>query len=146
MEVSQEGTVNSGILHAVVLGPADRCNAVRDVILQRGRCRLSVVTSYCELFSIPKRESFQIAIIHELLSLREFRDCASHVRRTWPRTKILVICAKAEVLDDPLYDECVTRDTDIPLPVPFRVPRRGHKCRRRSERVRPPERSQWHRG
>lgn len=99
--------MNSGILHVLLLGPADRCNAVRDVFLQRGRCRLSVVTSYCDLFSIPRQQSFELAIIHELLSLREFLDSSAHIRRTWPCAKILVICAEAEVLDDPLYDDWI---------------------------------------
>jgi hypothetical protein len=99
--------MNPAFLRVLVIAPADRCNAIRDAFLQRGRCRLSVRTSYSELFNIPKQESFQIAIIHEMLSLSEFRDSSAHIRRTWPCAKIVVICADAEVLDDPLYDDWI---------------------------------------
>jgi DNA-binding NtrC family response regulator len=92
-------------LRVLVIAPADRCNAIRDAFQQRGRCRLSAVTSYRDLFNIPRQESFELAILHEMLSIRDLRDSSAHIRRTWPGAKIVVICAQAEVLDDPLYDE-----------------------------------------
>jgi hypothetical protein len=95
------------MLHVLFIGPSDRCNTIRDTFLRRVRCRISVAASYRELFDISRQESFEIAIIHQMPSLREFCESSAYVRRTWPRAKILVICADAEVLDDPLYDDWV---------------------------------------
>jgi hypothetical protein len=100
--------MNPAFLHVLVIAPVEQLNAIRDAFLERGRCRLSVVASYCDLFKIPRQQSFEIAIVHEMLSVREFRDCSAHIRRTWPGAKILVICAEAGVLDDPLYDDWIT--------------------------------------
>jgi hypothetical protein len=95
------------ILHVLSIGSADPCNTIRDAFLQRGHCRLSVAANYRELFAIPKRESFEIAILHHVLSPLEFRTSSVYIRRTWPCAKILAVCAKAEVLDDSLYDDWV---------------------------------------
>ena len=102
-----EGASMTNILHAISIGSADPCNTIRDAFLQRGRCRLSVATNYRELFAIPRQESFEIAILHHVLSPLEFRRSSEYIRRTWPCAKILVVCAKAEVLDDSLYDDWV---------------------------------------
>jgi hypothetical protein len=63
------------------------------------------VTRYEELFAIPKVERFEIAIVHQLRSRREFRASSEYIRRTWPSAKILVICTRPEALDAPLYDD-----------------------------------------
>jgi DNA-binding response OmpR family regulator len=99
--------MNPAILHVLCIGPADRCNIIGDTLRQRGRCRISIATSYRELFSIPKWESFEIVILHQMLSISDFCESSAHIRRTWPCAKILVICSEADVLDDPLYDDWV---------------------------------------
>jgi hypothetical protein len=94
------------VLNVLSLGSADSNDMVRDALLQRHKCRLFVVTSVWELCAIPQhQDSFDIAILHHTLSRREVRDASEYIRRRWPRAKILVICADAEVLEDPLYDE-----------------------------------------
>jgi len=95
------------ILRVLYIGPVDRCDSIRNGFLQGDRCRLTVVTSYLGLFDLPRREGFELAIIQQTSSLREFVDSGAFIRRTWPSAKILVICANAEVLDDPLYDDWV---------------------------------------
>jgi len=109
--------MNPTFLHVLVIAPTERCNAIRDAFRERGRCQLSTVTSYCDLFSIPRQQSFEIAIVHEMFSVREFRDSSARIRRTWPGAKILVMCAAAEVLDDSLYDDWIapTCSTDALL-------------------------------
>ncbi len=99
----------TNILHVLSIGSADSCNAIRDALLERGHCRVSVATNYRELFAIPRREVFEIAILHHITSPLECRASSEYIRRTWPCAKILVICARAEaeLLDDPLYDECI---------------------------------------
>ncbi len=95
------------ILRVLSVGSVDSGNAVRDALLQRGHCRLSAAANYLELFAISKQESFEIAILHHFRSAPEFHACCEYIRRTWPLTKILVMCAKDQVLDDPLYDDWV---------------------------------------
>lgn len=99
----------TNILHVLSIGSADSCNAIRDALLERGHCRVSVATNYRELFAISRREVFEIAILHHITSPLEFRASSEYIRRTWPCAKILVICARAEaeLLDDPLYDEWI---------------------------------------
>jgi hypothetical protein len=82
-------------------------DAVRDVLLLRRRCRLSAAESYRDLCSVPASECFDIAILHPLRSRHELRISLEHVRRNWPHTRILLVCANAEDVDDPLYDERV---------------------------------------
>jgi hypothetical protein len=88
------------------------------------------------LFDIPRQESFEIAIIHQELSLSEFRESCAYIRRTWPCAKILVICAEAEVLDDPLYDDWVapSHSPDVLLAIIERLAVCGETRRRRAPR------------
>jgi hypothetical protein len=107
--LSTGGVGMTNILHVLSIGSADSCSAIRDALLERGHCRVSVATNYRELFAIPRRESFEIAILHHITSPLELRASSEYIRRTWPCAKILVICprAEAQVLDDPLYDDWV---------------------------------------
>ncbi len=98
------------MLNVLSIGAADPCNTVRDVLLQRGHCHLSVAANYRELFAIPRQESFEVAIVHHILSPPEFRASNEYIRRTWPCAKVLVICTKKEIPDDPLYDEWLAPD------------------------------------
>jgi DNA-binding response OmpR family regulator len=77
---------------------------VRDALLERRHARLTVATSFWELCAISQQETFDIAILHDALSLRDVRSASEYVRRRWPRAKILIIHAETEALDDPLYD------------------------------------------
>ena len=126
--------MNPAMLHVLSIGPAERCNTVRNTFLQRGGFRLSVAMSYRELFDIPRQESFEVAIIHQLPSLREFSESSAYVRRTWPCAKIVVICADAEVLDDPLYDDWVApnHSPDVLMATIERLTVCGGKRRRRA--------------
>jgi hypothetical protein len=105
--LATEGAGMKAILHVLSIGAEDSCNTVRDALLQRRSCRLSVVTSLWDLYAIQQQNSFDIATLHQTLSPREVRDASEYIRRRWPRAKILVICAETEFLDDPLYDEWV---------------------------------------
>jgi hypothetical protein len=92
-------------LDVLSIGSQDSCNTVRDVLLQRHNCRLSVVTSLWNMYAIPERNNFDIAILHHTLSRLEVRNASEHIRRRWPGAKILVISAEMDAPDDPLYDE-----------------------------------------
>jgi len=105
--LATEGAGMKAILHVLSIGAEDSCNTVRDALLQRRNCGLCVVTSLWDLYAIHQQNSFDIATLHQTLSRREVRDASEYIRRRWPRTKILVICAETEFLDDPLYDEWV---------------------------------------
>lgn len=92
-------------LSVLSIGTADPHNRVRDVLLQRGHCRLLVAADYRETSVIPKQHRPEIAILHDIASEHEIRSFSEYIRRTWPSAKILVICAANKVPDDPLYDE-----------------------------------------
>ena len=94
-------------LHVLSIGSMESRDAVRDVLLLRCRCRLSAAESYRDLCSVPASECFDIAILHSLRSGNELRISLEYVRRNWPQTRILLVCANAEGVDDPLYDERV---------------------------------------
>lgn len=89
------------------VGSADPRNTARDALLQRGHCHLAVVADYPELFAIPKQQKFEIAILYHISSGLDFRDSSAYIRRTWPAAKVVVICRKEELPDDPLYDEWI---------------------------------------
>jgi len=93
------------ILNVLSIGSLDSCNMVRDVLLQRNNCRLSVVTSLWDMYAIPKQNNLDIAILHHTLSQLEVRNASEYIRRRWPAAKILIISAAMNVPDDPLYDE-----------------------------------------
>lgn len=92
-------------LRVLSIGATKSCNFVRDALLQRQKCYLSIVTDYRELCAISSNERFDIAILHHTLSEHELRNSAEHIRRRWPSVKILLISVSSEIIDDPLYDE-----------------------------------------
>jgi hypothetical protein len=92
-------------LHALSVGFPDSNNIVREALLQRHKCRLMVASSLGDLYAIPSMEQIDVAVFHSSLSRNELRSCASHIRRHWPRTRILLLNQQDEILDDPLYDE-----------------------------------------
>lgn len=93
------------ILNVLSIGSQDSCNTVRDVLLQRRSCRLSVVTSLWDMYAIPQQNHLDIAILHHTLSRLDIQNASEYIRRRWPRAKILVISSEMNVPDDPLYDE-----------------------------------------
>ncbi len=97
-------------LHVLSIGSMESRDAVRDALLQRRRCRLFAAESYRDLCAVPASASFDIAVLHPARSGHELRISLEYVRRNWPRTRILLVCANAENIDDPLYDERVPPD------------------------------------
>ena len=97
-------------LHVLSIGSMESRDAVRDVLLLRRRCRLSAAESYRDLCAVPASESFDIAVLHPARSEHELRISLEYVRRNWPRTRILMVSANAENVNDPLYDERVPPD------------------------------------
>lgn len=99
--------MNPAILHVLFVGSADSIDAIRDALLPRGHSHLTLATDYCDLLAIPMQESFEIAILHHMISEVEFRTFSEYIRRRWPYAKILVTCSSPEFLDDPLYDDWI---------------------------------------
>ena len=92
-------------LRVLSIGTTKSSNFVRDALLQRHKCYLSTVMNYRELCAISSNERFDIAILHHALSEHELRNSTEHIRRHWPKVKILLISVSSEIVDDPLYDE-----------------------------------------
>ncbi len=101
-------------LHALSVGFPESNNPVREALLQRHKCRLMVASSMEDLYAIQSLEQIDVAVLHSSLSKSELRNCASYIRRHWPRTRILLLSQEDEILDDPLYDEKASPDISIP--------------------------------
>jgi hypothetical protein len=93
------------ILYALSIGSGDSCDGVRDVLLKRGHCHLTVAAGYDELIALRRQEGCGLAILHEPLPRRELLASCGYIRRTWPGARILLISNNAEALDDPMYDD-----------------------------------------
>ena len=97
------------LLRVLCIGSPEACNLVRDALLERQRCHLTVVESPEDLWSAYYREQrFDVAVLCASLSPGGLRDAGALVRRRWPECRILPIARRAEDLDDPLYDEWTT--------------------------------------
>lgn len=94
-------------LHVLFLGSGQGSDTIREALAQCHVYRLSVATSFSDLFDISKEDKVRIAILHRSLSPIQLREACAYIRRTWPVAKILVLGTGAEDLDDPLYDELV---------------------------------------
>lgn len=92
-------------LRVLSIGSPKSCDAVRDALLLRHKCRLCAVASYRVLCDMPASESIEIAIVHQTLPERELLASLEYVRRHWPSARILLVSAHSEAVDDPLYDE-----------------------------------------
>ena len=92
-------------LHVLSIGSTESCDAVRDALLLRHKCRLFVAASYHDLSAIPATEGFEVAVVHQTLSERELRISLERIRRYWPEARILLISAHSDSFNNPLYDE-----------------------------------------
>lgn len=92
-------------LQVLSIGSPESCDAIRDALLLRHKCRLFAAASYRALCDVPAGENLDIAIVHQTLSERELLVSLEYVRRHWPSARILLISAHSETVDDPLYDE-----------------------------------------
>jgi hypothetical protein len=94
-------------LHILSVGPASLCDVVRDALSGSWKCQLTVATDFRQLWLIPKHADVDAAILHCTLSPLELEDASRFIRRQWPSTRILVIRAGSEFLDDAPYDDRV---------------------------------------
>jgi hypothetical protein len=94
-------------VHVISVGAVDRGSMVHDTLLKVPRFHLTIATDYRALWATPKREDFQVAVLHNTLSSFELEEACRFIRQTWPHARILVIRAGEGFLDDALYDERV---------------------------------------
>jgi hypothetical protein len=81
---------------------------LRDALMLRAHSKLTVVSNYWDLCSMPlQTEEFQVAVLNEPSSARELRRRAKYIRRTWPDAVILLVGGNSEVLEPRLYDQKV---------------------------------------
>ena len=86
-----------------------------DTFLRQQGCELATVADYRDLDGIPQKASYQVAVLHDSLSLNALRDVAHFIRGRWPRAKILVMRQGAWRTDDTLYDMCLVTGTNPDL-------------------------------
>jgi DNA-binding NarL/FixJ family response regulator len=105
-----EGFEMDATWHVLSIGSDRSCGIIRDALLLRCKCRLVAMASYQGLFENRTKDEFDIAILDHTLSACELRKSTEYIRRHWPDTKIVLMSANADALDDPLYDERVLPD------------------------------------
>ncbi len=72
-------------------------------------CGYSVLPAggYQDVYQLRSADAPHVAILGNSLDLRSLKVTAERIRRTWPRSRILVVGPGALCLDDHLYDETV---------------------------------------
>lgn len=95
----------SPMVHVLSVGPIALSNMVRDVMMARKNCRLSIATDYRELWVFPASQTIDVALLHSTLFPFELEDACQFIRHRWPRARILVVRSQDESLDDALYDD-----------------------------------------
>jgi len=58
-----------------------------------------------ELSDLLLSERVCVAVLHDTLSEIELKSCAAYIRHHWSCACILLIHERADMLDDPMYDE-----------------------------------------
>ena len=94
-------------IHVLSVGPMDLGDMVHDALLEVPNFHLSIAGDYRGLWMIPKQDSIDLVVLHNVFSLSELEDSSRFVRRRWPHARILFVHGKNELLDDVLYDERV---------------------------------------
>jgi hypothetical protein len=97
-------------IRVLSVGSIDRGSMVHDALLEGREFQLSIAMDIIGLRSILEHEEFQLAILHNTLATRELEDACRFIRRQWPHSKILVVRAGQDFLEDALYDERVIPD------------------------------------
>lgn len=92
-------------LHVLSVGSIEECNHVRDALLERQRCHLTAIHAPNGLYSVPREEHFDVAVLHASLSVVDMRDAGALIRRRWPAACILALARRTDDLEDALYDE-----------------------------------------
>jgi hypothetical protein len=92
-------------LHVLSVGSIEECNHVRDALLERQRCHLTSIDTPNGLYSVPREEHFDVAVLHASLSVTDIRDAGALIRRRWPAACILALTRRTDDLEDALYDE-----------------------------------------
>ena len=95
------------LIHVLSVGPMDLGAMVHDALLEVPNFHLSIASDYRGLRMIPKQDSIDLIILHNVFFLSEVEDSSRFVRRRWPHARILFVHWKTELLDDALYDERV---------------------------------------
>ena len=92
-------------LHVLSVGSAEAHDHLREILLSRPSWLLVVASEVWDLSALLVRRDADVVILHDTLSSAELRSCSVYIRHHWPSAKILLIHARAEILDDPMYDE-----------------------------------------
>jgi hypothetical protein len=117
--LSQRHSQTTQKFHLLSIGSINRSDLLHDALLesrilhpsQTWKCEeLWLIPDYRELWVIPKHEVFHVAILHDTLSPFELDEACRFIRRQWPHTRILVICAGEDFLEDSLYEDRVMPD------------------------------------
>lgn len=93
-------------LHVLFVGSIETHEPVwKALFTWRPTCRLLTASGIANLSDFSASENVSVAILHDTLSVDEMQNCSTYIRHHWSYARILLIHSRADVLDDPLYDE-----------------------------------------
>ena len=70
---------------------------------------VTVVANYRDLTDLPASTKFHIVLPSTSLSRQDLTAAAHLVRRQWPSTRIVILGPASTILDDPMYDDAMSR-------------------------------------
>jgi hypothetical protein len=92
-------------IHLILIEPDLPFLPDRTQILTGSEYRVSTIRDVHELFALGTRESFNLAVISELLGFAALESATRFVRAQWPEARILLLGGAQRALEDHLYDE-----------------------------------------
>ena len=92
-------------LRVLSIGSPKVNEAIRNALLSRTKYRLFSAPNVWDLSAFLTAGKMDVAILHNAFPPADLRSCAVHIRHHFPAAGILLIDARSEILDDPLYGE-----------------------------------------
>jgi DNA-binding response OmpR family regulator len=106
-----KGTTKATLKPDVLLvEPDPELMAKRALLLMRSSYLVITACDTREVFVLRGSAGPLIAVLNDALGDFQLHICAEFVRRHWPSTRILVLGAAYQALEDHLYDDAVEHD------------------------------------
>jgi hypothetical protein len=104
---SLDGGVPLDLSSILLVEPNSELRESRSLLFGALRHPVLAVSAYMQVCALPADSNCALVAIDITPNEHEAFRIATHVRRTWPRAKILLVGHPSEDFDDPLYDESV---------------------------------------
>lgn len=102
-----DDTVPLNLSSILLVEPDPELRDSRRLLLGTLRHPVLAVGAYTEVCALPGDSNCALVAIDLSPSEHEALRIAIHLRRTWPKAKILLLGRPSDEFDDPLYDDAV---------------------------------------